>query len=42
MKKKEFEKPKEIVFEKLAEKEAEKVKGGDDGWPIRPRSACVV
>ena len=41
MKKKEFEKPKKIVFEKLTVNETEKVKGGG-GPEIKPRPECIA
>ncbi len=42
MKKKDFEKPKKIVFEKLTLKEAEKVRGGDDHeTPIPRLLGCI-
>jgi len=42
MKRKEFEKPKKIVFEKLTVKETEKVKGGDGPDGIKPRTPCFI
>ncbi len=42
MKKKECEKPKKIVFEKLTVKETEKVKGGDGVNGYKPRTPCFI
>jgi hypothetical protein len=42
MKKKDFEKPKKILFEKLTVKETETVRGGDDSGTYKPRiRECV-
>jgi hypothetical protein len=42
MKKKEFEKPKKVVFEKLTVKETETVRGGEENDLYKPRiRQCV-
>ncbi len=40
MKKKDFEKPKKILFKKLTVKETEKVTGGDTLVPLVPSDSC--
>ena len=40
MKKKDLEKSKKMLFEKLTVKEVEKVKGGDPSHPIKPNISC--
>jgi hypothetical protein len=42
VKKKGFEKPKKIVFEKLTVKESEKIRGGDGVDGIKPRTPCFM